>query len=110
MADNVTLPGTGSVVETREQADGSERQVITLGSAESAALLALLQRVAAPTWHDPSIGALRVQLQTGASNIGVVAAVTAVTTLNQLGSISAAAIPLDSSLTAWASALRGRIT
>jgi len=39
MADNVTLPGAGSSVETREQQDGSQRQVIVLGETECAALL-----------------------------------------------------------------------
>jgi hypothetical protein len=41
MADDVTLPGTGAVVETIQQADGSHRQVIALGAAESAALISV---------------------------------------------------------------------
>jgi hypothetical protein len=32
MADNVTLPGTGAVVETKDQGGGVERQVIEVGS------------------------------------------------------------------------------
>src|SRR5260370_42489272 len=32
MTDNVTLPGTGSVVESIDEGSGVERQVISLGS------------------------------------------------------------------------------
>jgi hypothetical protein len=116
MTDNVTLPGTGQVVETRSQTDGSERQVISLGSNENAALIAALNRIANPVWFEPSIGAMRVLIQSNATNgavsisAGTLSTVSAVTSVNQLGGVAANSVVGDTSLIAWASALRGRIT
>jgi uncharacterized membrane protein len=119
MTDNVTLPGTGSVVETRSQADGSERQVITLGSNESANIAAKLERLANPVWFDSTVGALRVQLQNSTTaSIGTIqiaanqniATVAAVTTLNQVAGVPANSMVLDAMQSSWANSLRGRIT
>jgi hypothetical protein len=120
MADDVTLPGTGAVVETLQQPDGSHRQVIALGTAESAALIAVLKQLASPAWLDPTLGALRVFIQANANNgavqlaanqaLGTVATVTAVNSLNQIGAVPANSLVYDAMQTAWATSVRGRIT
>jgi hypothetical protein len=105
MADNVTLPGAGSSVETREQQDGSQRQVIVLGETECAALLSVLKNIAHPIWLDGATGNLRV------SNFGgTLGTVITVTSLTNLNSRSTDQIFLDNMQTAWATSIRGQIT
>jgi hypothetical protein len=108
MADNVTLPGAGSSVETREQQDGSQRQVIVLGETECAALLSVLKNIAHPIWLDGTTGNLRVSNSGGTLN--TVNAVTTMTTLNNLNNRSTDQIFLDNMQTAWATSIRGQIT
>jgi hypothetical protein len=119
MADDVTLPGTGGErAETQRQPDGAHRQIVGLGQNESAALISLLSRIANPIWVDPTVGALRAQLQAGSATIGVVsfaanqnlATVANVTSLNQIGAVPATSMVFDAMQTAWATSLRGRIT
>ena len=108
MADDVTLPGTGAVVETLQQADGSHRQVIALGAAESAALIGALKQIANPTSFDPATGSMRIVATAG--TISAVTTVSAVTNLAQVGGITASVLVDDMMRTAWANAIRGRIT
>jgi hypothetical protein len=111
MADNVTLPGAGSSVETREQQDGSQRQVIVLGETECAALLSVLKNIAHPIWLDGTTGNLRVSNSGGTlGTITSVAAVNTVSSLTTLNSRSTDQIFLDNMQTAWATSIRGQIT
>jgi hypothetical protein len=105
MADNVTLPGAGSSVETREQQDGSQRQVVVLGETESAALLSVLKNIAHPIWLDGATGNLRVS-----NSGGILGTVNSVTSLASLNSRSTDQIFLDNMQTAWATSIRGQIT
>lgn len=105
MADNVTLPGAGSSVETREQQDGSQRQVIVLGETECAALLSVLKNIAHPIWLDGTTGNLRVS-----NSGGILTTVTTVTSLTNFNSRSTDQIFLDNMQTAWATSIRGQIT
>jgi hypothetical protein len=107
MADDVTLPGTGEVVETREQPDGSHRQVIALGEAESAALLAVLKAIASPITFDPSTGSTRVS---GSVVVSTLPTLSTLTNLAQVGGVPANTIPDDVMRAAWAASVRGRIT
>ena len=104
MSNDVTLPGTGERVETLEQADGSHRQVIALGEAASAALIAVLHRIANPMTFDPTTGSTRVLAS------GSLTTVTTVTNIAQLGGIAANLLVEDMMRTAWATSVRGRIT
>ena len=106
MTDDVTLPGTGEKVETQQQPDGSHRQVIALGAAESAALIAALKAIANPISLDQATGSMRA---TVAGNLTTVSGVTTVTNLAQLGAVPANTIPDDMMRTAWATTVRGRI-
>jgi hypothetical protein len=123
MADNVTLPGAGSSVETREQLGGSQRQVVVLGETESAALLSVLKNIAHPIWYDGTTGHLRVNVNNIASisagsltSVNTVNTVTSVNTVNtvtsltNLNSRSTDQIFLDNMQTAWATSIRGQIT
>jgi hypothetical protein len=111
MADNVTLPGAGSSVETREQQDGSQRQVIVLGETECAALLSVLKNIAHPIWLDGTTGNLRVSNSGGTLNtVSTVSTVTTTGTLNNLNNRSTDQIFLDNMQTAWATSTRGQIT
>jgi hypothetical protein len=105
MADNVTLPGAGSSVETREQQDGSQRQVVVLGETECAALLSVLKNIAHPIWLDGTTGNLRVS-----NSGGTLTTVTTVTSLTNFNSRSTDQIFLDNMQTAWATSIRGQIT
>jgi hypothetical protein len=109
MADDVTLPGTGAVVETIEQADGSHRQVIALGAAESAALISALKAIATPMTFDPATGSTRVSGSVAVST-GTLATVSTVTNLSQVGGVSANTLVTDMMQTAWALSVRARIT
>jgi hypothetical protein len=116
MGDNVTLPGTGEVVETLEQPDGKHRQVIALGAAESAALIAALKQIASPMSFDPSVGAMRVYIPSnvnaGPINIssGTLGTVQSVTNITQVGGVAANSLVLDNMMTAWALTVRARVT
>jgi hypothetical protein len=105
MANNVTLPGAGSSVETREKQDGSQRQVIVLGETECAALLSVLKNIAHPIWLDGTTGNLRVS-----NSGGTLTTVTTVTSLTNFNSRSTDQIFLDNMQTAWATSIRGQIT
>ena len=109
MADDVTLPGTGAVVETLQQPDGSHRQVIALGAAESAALIRVLQAIANPITFDPATGSTRVAGSVSVS-AGTLQTVATVTNLAQVGGVPANTIADDMMRTAWATSVRGRIT
>jgi hypothetical protein len=116
MGDNVTLPGTGEVVETLEQPDGKHRQVIALGAAESAALIAALKQIASPMSFDPSVGAMRVYIPPNVNagsvviSSGTVNTVSTVANIGQVGGVAANSLVLDNMMTAWALSVRGRIT
>ena len=105
MADDVTLPGTGAVIETIQQADGSHRQVIALGAAESAALILALKQIASPISLDMTTGSIRVLVSGGS-----LSTVSAVTNLTQVGGVPANGLVPDMMQTAWATSVRGRIT
>jgi hypothetical protein len=109
MADDVTLPGTGAVVETLQQADGSHRQVIALGAAESAALISALKAIATPMTFDPATGSTRVS---GSVSIGsgAISTVSNVANITAIGSQSANTLVNDMMQTAWALNVRTRIT
>jgi hypothetical protein len=108
MANNVTLPGAGSSVETREKQDGSQRQVIVLGETECAALLSVLKNIAHPIWLDGTTGNLRVVVSSIGS--GTLTSVSTVSSLTNLNSRSTDQIFLDNMQTAWATSIRGQIT
>jgi hypothetical protein len=116
MGDNVTLPGTGEVVETLQQPDGKHRQVIALGAAESAALIAALKQIANPMSFDPSVGAMRVYIpaNVNAGSVaiasGTLGTVQGVTNLSQVGGVTATSLVLDNMMTAWQLSVRARIT
>lgn len=118
MADDVSLPGDGALVETQQQSDGSHRQVTVMGTVDSGALLSALLSIAQPSWHDPTAGSLRVYLTTGSAAIGSVAlqanqnlnVINTVTNLSQIGSTAANQVVFDMMDTAWATNVRGRIT
>jgi len=116
MGDNVTLPGTGEVVETLEQPDGKHRQVIALGAAESAALIAALKQIASPMFFDPSVGAMRVYIPANVNagpisiNSGTLGTVQSVTNITQVGGVAANSLVLDNMMTAWALTVRARVT
>jgi hypothetical protein len=116
MGDNVTLPGTGEVVETLQQPDGKHRQVIALGAAESAALIAALKQIASPMSFDASVGAMRVYIPSnvnaGPINIssGTLGTVQSVTNITQVGGVAANSLVLDNMMTAWALTVRARVT
>jgi hypothetical protein len=107
MADDVTLPGTGKVVETREQLDGSHRQVIALGEAESAALLAVLKAIASPITFDPPTGSTRVS---GSVVVSSLPTLPTLTNLAQVGGVPANTMSDDVTRAAWTASVRGRIT
>jgi hypothetical protein len=110
MADDVTLPGTGAVVETIEQADGSHRQVIALGAAESAALISALKAIANPMTFDPANGSTRVSGSVAVSVLPALSTVSLVTNLAQVGGVAANTLVTDMMQTAWALSVRARIT
>lgn len=111
MTDNVTLPGAGSLVETREQENGSQRQVIVLGEVETAALLSALKTIAHPLWLDQVTGNLRVNVQTvNSGTITTVSTVGTVNTVNALNSRSTDQLFLDNMQSIWAATVRGQIT
>jgi hypothetical protein len=114
MANNVTLPGAGSSVETREKQDGSQRQVVVLGETECAALLSVLKNIAHPIWLDGTTGNLRVVVSNIVSgtltSVSTVNAVSTVTSLTNFNSRSTDQIFLDNMQTAWATSIRGQIT
>ena len=127
MADDIALPGTGSLVETQQQADGSHRQVVTLGdvAARLDTFLDLLGLLG--TAFEPATGRLRTVIDPtgGAQTLGTITTVTGVTTVptvttvttvstvsnqTQLGGFQADGMTRDTMQTAWGSSLRGRIT
>ena len=116
MGDNVTLPGTGEVVETLQQPDGKHRQVIALGAAESAALIAALKQIASPMFFDPSVGAMRVYIpanvNAGSVTVasGTIGTVSTLTNMAQVGGVAANSLVLDNMMTAWALTVRARVT
>lgn len=119
MTNNITLPGTGEIVETLQQPDGKHRQVIALGAAESAALIAALRQIANPMPFDPAVGAMRVYIPANVNagpvaissgTITTVSAVSTVSNLGQVGGVAANSLVLDTMMTAWALSVRGRIT
>lgn len=116
MTNNITLPGTNEIVETLQQPDGKHRQVIALGAAESAALIAALKQIASPMSFDPSVGAMRVYIPPNVNagpiniNSGTLSTVQAVTNITQVGGVAANSLVLDNMMTAWALSVRGRIT
>ena len=114
MTDNVTLPGAGSLVETREQPDNSQRQVVVLGETESAALLSVLKNIAHPIWFDGTTGNLRVIVSSivggSLTTVSTVNTVSTVTSLTNLNSRSTDQIFLDNMQNAWATSTRGQIT
>jgi hypothetical protein len=116
MGDGVTLPGTGEDVETLQQPDGKHRQVIALGAAESAALIAALKEIARPMSFDPSVGAMRVYIPANvnagpiAIASGTLGTVQSVTNIAQVGGVAANSLVLDSMMAAWALTVRARVT
>ena len=110
MADDVTLPGTGAVVETIQQADGSHRQVIALGAAESAALISALKWIANPITFDPISGSTRVSGSVNVSTLQTLNSVTTVANLSGVGGMAANTLVSDMMQTSWALNVRARIT
>ena len=118
MADDVTLPGTGSIVETMEQADGSQRQVVAV--AEPPVSTELIQQILAAlaTAIDPVTGRVRALIDPigGAQTLGTVTAVGTITTVAtvtnqaQMGGILTSSMVQDSMANAWANLVRPRIT
>lgn len=126
MSNDITLPGTGAVVDTHEQADGSHRQVVAVGELASQLEL-LLQAVRnLPFALDPASGRMRVVLDANGGNqtlttvttVGTVSTITAgtittvgtVTNVGQVGGIQANTLIQDAMASSWANCLRGRIT
>jgi len=89
MSDDITLPGSGSVVETLQQPGGEQRQVVAV-SGESLQVLqtiafAVEQLVKTMGQSMPDVaGRLRVSLDatSGTLTISTVSTVTTVTTVN----------------------------
>jgi hypothetical protein len=109
MADDVTLPGTGAVVETIQQADGSHRQVIALGAAESAALISVLKAIANPITFDPITASTRVSGSVNVSTLPTLNSVINVSNLSGVGGMAANTLVNDMMQTAWALNVRARI-
>lgn len=116
MADDVTLPGTGAVVETIQQADGSHRQMVAFAEMVSVALSSALKQIANPMVFDPSVGAMRVYIPTGVSAgpvsvaSGTLTAVNNVANITAIGSKPAESLVPDMMQAAWALSVRARIT
>ena len=116
MTDYITLPGDGAKVEALQQQDGKYRQVIALGAAESAALIAALKQIANPPSFDPAVGAQRVYIPSNVNAgpisvaAGTINTVTTVTNMAQIGGVAANSLASDTMLTAWALSVRARIT
>jgi hypothetical protein len=116
MADGVTLPGKDEIVETLQQPNGKHRQVIALGAAESAALIAALKQIANPMSFDPAVGAMRVYIPAGANAgqvviaSGTITSVQGLTNITNIGNVAANSLVLDNMMTAWALSVRARIT
>lgn len=138
MADDVTLPGDGSVVAT-DEVDGRHYQLVKLvvgGEGEAAllsrdspqpvvdelaqALLRLIYaKLSTPTGYNPGTGrtAVNATIDSGTissvssvSSVSTVSTVTTVTGLNNIDSISGRVLMNATSLSAWAAAVRARIT
>ena len=124
MADDVTLPGIGDAVETRQNADGSHRQVVAVAETPVDQNLMLETLAALSQTVDPVTGRMRVLIDPigGAQTLGTVTGVTTVSTvttvttvatvtnLSQVGGIQASSQIFDAMQAAWAVSLRGRIT
>lgn len=112
MADDVTLPGTGQLVETQQQADGSHRQIVSLGDLKQSMEVALENMSALPMAVEPTTGRLRVVLDAngGAQTLGKVTTVASVTNMDQIGGVQANGMIFDAMMSCWANSLRGRIT
>ena len=110
MADDVTLPGTGAVVETLEQPDGSHRQMVAFAEMISAAVSSALNRIANPITFDPSNGSTRVSGSIAVSSLPTLTSVSTVTNISQIGGIVANTLVTDMMQTAWALNVRARIT
>jgi hypothetical protein len=116
MADDVTLPGTGTVVETLEQPDGAHRQTVAIAEMVSAAFISALNKIANPMAFDPSVAAMRVYIPTGVSAgqvsiaSGTLTTVSNVANITAIGSQSANTLVTDMMQTAWALNVRARIT
>jgi hypothetical protein len=98
------------VVETLQQPDGRHRQVIALGAAESAALIAALKQIASPMSFDPAVGAMRVYIPANVPAGPIAIASGILTNITQVGGVQANSLVLDNMMTAWALSVRGRIT
>lgn len=115
MADDVTLPGIGDAVETRQNADGSHRQVVAVAETPVDQNLMLEILAALSQTVDPVTGRMRVLIDPigGAQTLGTVTTVTTVSTvtnLAQVGGVQASSQIFDAMQAAWAVSLRGRIT
>lgn len=118
MADDVTLPGIGDAVETRQNADGSHRQVVAVAETPVDQNLMLEILAALSQTVDPVTGRMRVLIDPigGAQTLGTVTTVTTVTTVStvtnlaQVGGVQASSQIFDAMQAAWAVSLRGRIT
>lgn len=124
MADDVTLPGIGDAVETKQNADGSHRQVVAVAETPVDQNLMLEILSALSQTVDPVTGRMRVLIDPigGAQTLGTVTGVTTVSTvttvttvatvtnLSQVGGIQASSHIFDAMQAAWAVSLRGRIT
>lgn len=115
MSSDVTLPGTGAIIETMEQADGSQRQVIAV--AEPPVSTELIQQIIAAlaTAIDPVTGRVRALIDPigGAQTLGTITTVGTVTTVTnqaQIGGQLASSVVQDSMANAWSNLVRPRIT
>jgi hypothetical protein len=109
---NPVSGGTSAVpIEAWKQPDGSYRQTATITDV-AAGLAQLLGALAAlPLAVDPSSGRLRVTVDAvGAATLGTITTVTTLTNTAQVGGVAANSAVLDQMTSAWAGALRGRIT
>lgn len=126
MSDFVPItPGTGANIETLQQSDGRQRQVMSMADF-SAVLHGLLQQMIQPPFVDLPNQRMRVVVDaitggltlstvttvagvTTVTTVATVTSVTAVQNLVQVGGRPADELIVDGATAAWAISLRGRI-
>jgi hypothetical protein len=121
MADDVTLPGTGQVVETRQQTDNSHRQVVAVESGELVdslhALISVLQNISKSIGLSmpDALGRQRILLDaiSASLTLGTVSTITTLSNMAGAGTVAGAVVStndyIPSQMNTLTAQLRNRI-
>lgn len=119
MADNVTLPGSGQVVATKEDATGSHVQMMgvvdpNMVQIDTRDLLVVLKNLinvlANPSYVDKSANQMRAQVTGSVAVSGSLTTVSTVTTLSNIDGYQGKQGIIAENINAWSNTVRNKIT